>query len=122
MKPSVQSKPGDAELTWAMTAHLVALSLYLGLIFVNLLLPYLIWRWKRDQSEYVAAHALAAFNFQISVSIVLLIALIIACLFPPAWLLVMVLGTANIIFIGKAADRAKCGQSCRYPFAFRWLR
>lgn len=105
-----------------MSAHLCALSLYLGLIFINLLVPYLIWRWKRNQSEYVAAHALAAFNFQVTVSIVFLIVLIIACLFPPAWLLVVAVGTANIIIIGKAADRAKCGQPYRYPFAFRWLR
>ena len=122
MKPSVHAKPDDADLTWAMTAHLAALSLYLGLIFVNLLLPYLIWRWKRNQSDYVAAHALAALNFQITVSIVCLITLIIALLFPPAWLLVLAVGTANIIIIGKAADRAKCGRSCQYPFAFRWLR
>jgi uncharacterized Tic20 family protein len=122
MTPSVQSTPGDAELTWAMTAHLVALSLYPGLIVVNLQLPYLIWRWKFNQSDYVAAHALAAFNFQVSALIVLLIALIMACLLPPAWLLAMVLGTASIIMDGKAADHAKCGQSSRYPFAFRWLR
>ncbi len=41
---------------------------------------------------------------------------------PPAWLVVVVVCTANIIFLGKAADRAKSGQSCRYPLSFQWFR
>jgi uncharacterized Tic20 family protein len=59
-----------AELTWAMIAHLSALYLNLGLPFANLLLPYLIWRWQRVHSDYVAAHALAALNFQITLTII----------------------------------------------------
>lgn len=122
MTLSVDQETDPGALTWAMTAHLSALSLYLGLIFGNLLFPYLIWRWKRKQSAYVAANAQAALNFQISVTIAALIGLLIALFFPPAWLVVVVVGTANIILIGRAADRAKNGRTCHYPFTFQWFQ
>jgi uncharacterized Tic20 family protein len=122
MNLSVDQETDPGALTWAMTAHLSALCLYLGLIFGNLLIPYLIWRWKKNQSAYVAANALAALNFQISVTIAALIGLFAAIFFPPAWLVVIVVGTANIILIGRAADRAKSGRANHYPFTFQWFR
>ena len=109
------------ELNWAMSAHLSALCLYFGLLFFNLLVPYLIWRWKKKQSDYVAMHALAALNAQITISSVALAAWLIAIIFPVAWAVVIAVLTANIVFIGKAADRAKSGQSFRYPYAIQWL-
>lgn len=122
MIQSVNQKTNAGVLTWAMTAHLSALCLYLGLIFANLRFPYLIWRWKKKQSAYVADHALAALNFQITFTVVSLIVLFMAICFPPAWLVVIIVCTANIILIGKAADRAKNGQACRYPFTIQWFR
>lgn len=122
MNRSVDQETDSGTLTWAMTAHLSALCLYLGLIFGNLLFPYLIWHLKKKQSAYVADHALAALNFQITVTIAALIGLLIALFFPAAWLVVIVVGTANIILIGKAADRAKSGRTGRYPFTYRWFR
>ena len=110
-----------AELNWAMSAHLSALCLYIGLPFFNLLLPYLIWRWKKEQSEYVASHALAALNAQITTTIVALVAWLIALFFPPAWAVVLVVLTANIVFVGKAADCAKSGKACRYPLDLHWV-
>lgn len=105
-----------------MAAHMSALCLYLGLILTNLLFPYLIWRWKKRHSAYVAAHALAALNFQITVSLTGLISLLIALAIPIVWLLVIAIFTANIVFVGKAADRARAGQMYDYPLAIRWIR
>ena len=105
-----------------MSAHLSALCLYIGLPFFNLLVPYLIWRWKKKQSDYVAIHALAALNAQITITCVSLAAWLIAIIFPVAWAVVIAVLTANIVFIGKAADRARSGQSFRYPYAIQWVR
>lgn len=120
MEPTQNRPRTRAELTWAMAAHLSALCLYLGLPFSNLLFPYLIWRWQRSHSEFVAAHALAALNFQITVTISGLAATLFACFVPPVWIVVMVVFTANIIYTGIAADHAKSGLTCRYPLALRW--
>lgn len=112
----------EGELTWAMTAHLSALCLYLGLPFANLLFPFLIWRWRRAHSDYVATHALAALNFQVAVTITGLSVTIIAFFIPLVWILVIVVFTANIIYIGMAADHAKSGLVCRYPLTLRWIK
>ena len=110
------------ERNWAMTAHLSALSLYLGLLFANLLLPYLIWRWKRSQTEFVAAHALAALNFQITLTVAGLVTTLLAIFIPLFWAAVIVVFTGNIIYIGMAADRAREGRSIHYPLGIRWIR
>ena len=105
-----------------MTAHLSAVCLYLRLPFSNLLFPYLIWRWQRVHSDYVAAHALAALNFQITLTIIGLTITPLAFFIPLVWILVIVVFSANIIYIGIAADLAKSSQTCRYPLTLRWIR
>jgi uncharacterized Tic20 family protein len=105
-----------------MAAHLSALGLYLGLLFVNLLLPYLIWRRHRDRHRFAADHALAALNFQITASLAGLAALSIAFILPLAWLAVIAVFTANIVYIGQSADRARSGRPCRYPLCIPWFR
>ena len=122
MTPTQDQSPTHAELTWAMTAHLSALCLYLGLPFANLLFPYLIWRWQRARSDYVATHALAALNFQVAATIIGLTLTIIAFFMPLVWILVIVVFTANIIYIGMGADHAKSGLTCRYPLTLRWIK
>jgi len=122
MAQTLKNELADGELTWAMAAHLSALCLYLGLPFANLLFPYLIWRWKRSHSDYVAAHALAVLNFQVAVTIAGLAVTLIAFFIPLVWILVIVVFTANIIYIGMAADRAKSGLTCRYPLTVRWIK
>jgi len=54
------------EKTWAMVAHLSALS---GLIFpLGLILgPLLVWLFKRNDSKLVDANGKEALNFQITV-------------------------------------------------------
>lgn len=110
------------QLNWAMGAHLSALCLYIGLPLGNLLFPYLIWRWQRNRSDYAAGHALAALNAQITVTAAVLAAGLTAMIFPPMWAVVLTVLTANIIFVGKAADTAKSGRIYRYPLAVPWVR
>ena len=81
----------------------------------------LIWRWRRAHSDYAAEHALAALNFQITVTISGLAVTFIAFFIPIVWILVIVVFTANLIYTGIAADHANSGLMCRYPLAFRWI-
>lgn len=111
-----------SERTWAMAAHMSALCLYLGLIFTNLLFPYLIWRWSRKHSAYVAVHALEAMNFQITVTLAGLISLLGAWVIPWLWTIVIAVFTANIVYVGRAADRARDGLMGNYPITIPWIR
>ena len=122
MNSAAEQTTDGAARTWAMAAHLSALSRYLGMIFTNLLFPYLIWRWRRKRSDFAGEHALEALNYQITFTLVVLAALVVALFLPWAWLLVIAAGTANIVFIGQAADRAKSGQPYRYPGSWSWIR
>ena len=105
-----------------MAAHLSTLCLYLGLPLANIMFPYLILRWRRNASKFVAEHALAAVNFQITITVAGLFTLLLAMLIPFVWVAVLAIGTANIVYIGKAADRAKSGLQCVYPLTFQWVR
>jgi len=107
--------------SWAMAAHLIVLSLYLGMIFTNLPLPYLIWRWQKKRSGFAAEHAPESLNHQCTFTAVILASLVAVIVFPWAWLLAIPVETANIVLIGKAADRAKSGRPYRYPSSVRWL-
>ena len=114
--------PSPGECRWAMAAHLTALCLYLGLFGLNLLFPYLIRRWQRERSGFVSDHALAAFNFQVTVTAAGLAAILAAMAWPLFWAVVIAVFTVNIVLIGKAADLARAGRPYRYPLTIHWLK
>jgi uncharacterized Tic20 family protein len=80
-----------------------------------------VWLTRRDESEFVAAHAKEALNFNITV---LLGA--IACMLLMLVFVGIVLGTALFIYWLAmtliAAIKASEGQSYRYPFSLRLVK
>jgi uncharacterized protein len=63
-----------SERTWAMLCHLSALAgciLPLG----NILGPLAVWLLKKDESPFIDEHGKAALNFQVTVSLALLLAI-----------------------------------------------
>jgi uncharacterized protein len=117
--------PAEAR-TWAMAAHLSALvgALVGGLpAFVG---PLVIWLVRKDSDGFTAAHALEALNFNLSVIIYAVAAMlaviltlglaivVIALLFLPAVVLYVVVTL-------KAAVRANNGDLYRYPLSLRFI-
>jgi len=106
--------------TWEMLSHLAALA---GLVvpFGNIFGPLIVWLIKKDQSWFVNDQGKEAINFQISVTIYLIIAglsflvLIGIVLFP----LVALFG---IILTIIAALKANDGITYRYPLTIRLLK
>jgi len=106
--------------TWGMLSHLAALA---GLVvpFGNIFGPLVVWLIKKDQSWFVNDQGKEAINFQISVTIYLIIAglsflvLIGIVLFP----LVALFG---IILTIIAALKANDGITYRYPLTIRLLK
>ena len=153
---SVQSSVAQRELTteernWAMAAHLSALVAVAGLPFGHLIGPLVVYLAKGSQSPFVGQHARAALNYQLTISILAIVGIVVGVasfvgaiaqgagasahsqmaeqgVF--AWLGVWVtLGVAavalvilSIVFIVLGTVAASEGRPYRYPFAIHFLR
>ena len=67
-----RSPPADRN--WAMAAHLSALAAIAGLPFGHVVGPLVVFLIKARDSEFVAAHARASLNYQLTLSLGLIVA------------------------------------------------
>lgn len=111
---------GSDERTWGMLCHLAALCGYL-IPFGHIIGPLLVWNIKKDEYPLVAREGRASVNFQISMTIWILIALALcfACIGLP---LVIALALMNCICIIVAAVQASSGKSFNYPITIRFIK
>lgn len=136
--------PSDNERQWALFAHLSALLLALLTSwfagFAGALAALAVWLLKRDESAFVASHALEALNFNLSMLIyaagavaigVLLAGISVLTLgvglllaIPAGMVLLLALAgiavlwlVCSIIAMAKALD----GEQYRYPCSIRLI-
>ena len=113
--------PTENERTWGMLAHLSALAgLVMPLIGI-VLGPLVVWLARRDESEFVAAHAKEALNFNISVLLGALACMLLMLVFI-GFLLGTALFVAWLVMMLIAAIKASEGQAYRYPFSLRLVK
>ncbi|MGC2633668.1 MAG: DUF4870 domain-containing protein [Candidatus Cybelea sp.] len=144
----MQVQIASQERNWAMAAHLSALIAIAGLPFGHVVGPLVVYLIKAHESEFVAEHARASLNYQITVSIVGVVGVIAAVAtmlgfiasgsaqqmsdtgtglsfvvfgiaVAIAVLLVLLL---SLIFIIAGTVAASQGRPYTYPFAIRFLR
>ncbi len=134
------------ERNWAMAAHLSALVAIAGFPFGHIIGPLVVYLAKARESAFVAEHARASLNYQITVSILAILGGIVAVaamfgLILPlssagdaaagaalvaVWIvfgaaaLAIVIGSIVFIIMGTIA--ASDGRPYTYPFAIRFLR
>ncbi|MVW73891.1 DUF4870 domain-containing protein [Pseudomonas xionganensis] len=115
-----QQTPGQEARQWAMFCHFAA---FLGLVFPfgNLLGPLIVWQIKKDLDPFVDAQGKEALNFQISVTIAMLICLLLSVVLIGIPLMVLV-GIAALVLTIIAGIKANEGQAYRYPFAWRLVK
>lgn len=107
----------------AMMVHLLPL---LGFFLpgMSILIPLLIWLFKRDKSPYIEHHARESLNFQITVA--LLVAIWIALKLMLVGLLLLPLVPAIVIIVLilmiRAALKAGDGEYYLYPFSLRLVK
>ena len=115
------STPTENERTWGMLAHLSALAGLVVPLIGIVIGPLAVWLTRRDESEFVAAHAREALNYNITV---LLGA--IACMLLMLVFVGFLLGTALFIYWLAmtliAAIKASEGHTYRYPFSLRLVK
>ena len=116
---------------WAMFAHLSALAGGLLTSAVGgwgfFIGPLVIWLMKKDEMPFVADQAKEALNFNIMVTAIFVILLILtilslgigALLTVPVMLIV---GIGSLVFIIIAAIKANQGVAYRYPVNVRLIK
>jgi uncharacterized Tic20 family protein len=134
------------ERNWAMAAHLSALVAIAGIPFGHVLGPLVVYLIKGHESEFIGEHARASLNFQITLTLLTIVGVIVAVAatfgfivplsladstgvsfnlaalwiaFGVACLVVLV---ASVLFIILGALAASEGRTYNYPFAIRFLR
>jgi uncharacterized Tic20 family protein len=127
----VNSAISAEERQWAMFAHLSALAggLLTSAIggwgfFIG---PLVIWLMKRDTMPFVADQAKEALNFNITVSGIFVILLILSLMtlgigFLVTMPLMLLIGIAALVFIIIAAMKANQGIAYRYPMTLRLVK
>jgi uncharacterized Tic20 family protein len=125
VNPPEQSSTIDQQnRTWAMLCHLSALA---GLIipFGNIIGPLVVWLVKKDEMPIVNEYGKESLNFQISMSIYIIAAGIVAgilsfivvgvFLFP----LIGLVGLVDLVLVVIASLQANKGIAYHYPFTLR---
>lgn len=143
----MQAQPAALERNWAMAAHLSALVAIAGLPFGHVLGPLVVYLVKGSESEFVGEHARASLNYQITISIFAIVAVIVAvaaslgfivplssssdstgagfdlaALWIAFAIAALVALLASILFIILGTLAASEGRPYTYPFAIRFLR
>jgi uncharacterized Tic20 family protein len=106
--------------TWGMLAHLSSFAGYV-IPFGNIFGPLIIWLMKRDLMEFVNDQGKEALNFQISMTIYIVISI------PLCFILIgipILIGLALFDVIIKiiAAVKANEGVRYRYPLCIRFIK
>ncbi|MCG8308571.1 MAG: DUF4870 domain-containing protein [Cytophagales bacterium] len=108
------------ERQWALICHLSALSGYL-IPFGNLIVPTIIWSMKKDEMPMVDVHGKEVINFQISITIWMILSAILVVLFIGV-LLLIVLVVLQVIFVIIGAIKADSGQLYKYPMTIHFIK
>ncbi|SVB65017.1 uncharacterized protein METZ01_LOCUS217871 [marine metagenome] len=116
----IESQPTKDERTWAMLCHFSA---FTGLIFPfgNFLAPLIIWLIKKEELPFVEDQGKEVLNFQISMTIYLLISGILCIILIG---IPIVIGLVIFCFIITiiAAISANDGKTYRYPMNLRLIK
>lgn len=103
-----------------MFAHLSALAGHF-IPFGNVIAPLIIWAVKKDEMPLVNDQGKEALNFQITLSLALLVSgllcfvLIGFLVFPVVWI-------AGLVLIVIASIKANDGVRYRYPLTIRFIK
>lgn len=102
---------------WAMFGHLSAL---IGLIipFGNMIAPLIIWQVKKDSMPFAAEQAKEALNFQITVTLAIIVGAILTLILIGI-VVMAVVGVGALVLTIIAGLKANEGIAYRYPFTLR---
>ncbi|MEI6534373.1 MAG: DUF4870 domain-containing protein [Verrucomicrobiaceae bacterium] len=108
------------EQNMGMLCHLLALSGFL-VPFGNLIGPLVIWLIKREEMPFVESQGKESLNFQITISIAVIIGIIL-CFVIIGFLLLPVIAIFALVCVILASIETANGKPYRYPFCIRLIK
>jgi uncharacterized protein len=105
---------------WGMFAHLAALAGFI-IPFGNVIGPLVIWQIKKNEMPFVDDQGKESLNFQITVAIAVLVAIMLMVVLIGI-LLLPIIGIGALVLTIIGAIRANAGERYRYPFAIRLIK
>ena len=107
--------------TFAMLCHLSAFAALIGIPLGNILGPLVVWLIKREELPMVDHQGKESLNFQISMTIYLIVAGLLSLLLIGIPLLIgLAIAWFVLVIIGSV--RANAGELYRYPITIRFIR
>jgi uncharacterized protein len=108
------------EKTWGMLTHLLALSVFVGIPFGNVIGPLIVYLIKKDEYEFVAEQGREVLNFQITWSLILIISAIMIVV-GIGILMLIAFGIAWLVLVILGAVSASNGTPYKYPFTIEFF-
>jgi hypothetical protein len=105
--------PTSDEKTMAILSHILC-------IVAGFIAPLIIYLVKKE-SPYVMAHAKESLNFQLTMLIGVIVSILLMILLI-GFLLLWLLGIANLVLIIIATIKASENKLYRYPFSIRFIK
>jgi uncharacterized Tic20 family protein len=116
---AIDTSDGQAR-TFAMLCHLSAFSALIGIPFGNILGPLVVWLVKRDELPMVEHQGKESLNFQISMTIYLIVAGLLSLVLIGIPILIgLVIAWFVLVIVGSV--RANGGELYRYPITIRFI-
>ena len=103
--------PTSDEKTIALLSHVLT-------VVAPLLAPLIIYLVKKDESEFITAHARESLNFQITV-ILICIGLLITII---GALLIWIVAIIALVLVVLATIKASEGKLYKYPVCIRFIK
>lgn len=108
------------ERTWGMLTHLLALSLFIGIPFGNIIGPLIIYLIKKDEYSFVEQQGKEVLNFQITWSIIFVVSTVLI-LAGIGILMLIGFGIAWVVLVILGSVAANNGEPYRYPLTLNFL-
>ncbi len=107
---------------WCVLCHALALVGHLThFVGGHILAPLIVWLLKRHESPQIDAHGKESLNFQLSMLLYEVIA-IVFCFVLIGIPFLVALWALNIIFVIVASIKASDGELWRYPLTIRFIK
>jgi hypothetical protein len=126
-EPLVDNPESNSDLSlkdermWATLSHLGIVASFILPSLGHILAPLIIWLVFKDRSDYVEYHAKEALNFQITITIGLIISGILVFILV-GFIGLIVLAIADLVFSIIAATKANEGVYYEYPYTYRFIK
>jgi uncharacterized protein len=110
----------EKEKTWGMLTHLLALSIFLGIPFGNVIGPLIVYLVKKDEFEFVNEQGREVLNFQITWSLIFIISGVLIFI-GIGVLMLIAFGIAWLVLVIVASVAASNGNYYKYPFTIEFF-